>query len=163
MAKELEDSNWIRSLQNITTTEHLESFVLMWTDIQEVQLLPQPDRIAWRWTPSGTYTAASAYKCQFLGAHPPFDTDKIWKANAEAKCRFFAWLVAHGKIRTAENLALRGWPHDPICKLCHIHPETVQHICHECSFTKVVRDTVLTAYELPAPNIASTADRDFDG
>ena len=128
-----------------------------------VQLLPQANKIAWKWTASKIYTAASAYRCQFIGAHAPFDTEKIWRAHAEPKCRFFAWLVAHKKIRTAENLALRGWPHDPICKLCRIHPETVQHLCHECTFTTAVRDSVLTANDLPTPSMTSTTDRDFDG
>ena len=163
VAQELHGANWTRGLQNITTTTQLQSFVLLWTEIQGVQLLPQPDTIMWNLTPSRTYTAASAYRCQFLGAHSPFDTDKIWKANAEPKCRFFAWLVAHRKIRTAENLALRGWPHDPICRLCHIHPETVQHLCHDCSFTKAVRDAVFASKELPIPLSATTMDRDFDG
>ena len=41
-----------------------------------------------------------------------------------------------------DNLALRGWPHDPICKLCRIHPETVQHLLLECSFATAVREQV---------------------
>ena len=160
---ELEGARWIRSLQNITTAAQLASFVMMRSLMQEVQLLTQPDAITWKWTTSGTYTAASAYRCQFLGAHAPFDTKKIWSAYAEPKCKFFAWLVVHRKIRTAENLALRGWPHDPICKLCRIQPETVQHLCHECSFTRAVRDAVLADNDLPIPTAASTVDRDFDG
>ncbi|KAK1680570.1 hypothetical protein QYE76_041418 [Lolium multiflorum] len=42
---------------------------------------------------------------------------------------------------TADNLALRGWPHGPICKLCHIHQETVQHLTLDCHFSAVVRKT----------------------
>jgi hypothetical protein len=33
--------------------------------------------------------------------------------------------LSHIAIRTLANLALQVWPHDPICKLCHIHPKTV--------------------------------------
>ena len=86
------------------------------------------DAISWRWTTSGMYMTTSAYKCQFSGSVPHFRSSKVWTANAEPKCRFFAWLVLHGKILTTDNFAIRGWPHDPICKLCHIHPETIQHL-----------------------------------
>ena len=39
-------------------------------------------------------------------------------------------------------MAIRGWPHDPVCRLCHIHPETVQHLLLECSFTAAVRNNI---------------------
>jgi purine-cytosine permease-like protein len=39
--------------------------------------------------------------------------------------------VLHGKALTADNLAVREWPHNPICKLCMIHQETVQHLLLE--------------------------------
>jgi hypothetical protein len=42
----------------------------------------------------------------------------IWKAMAEPKCKSFAWILLQRKILTANNLAKRGWPHDPLCKLC---------------------------------------------
>ena len=71
--------------------------------------------------------------------------------------------MAHGKIRTADNLAIRGWPHDPICKLCHIHPETVQHLCHDCLFIKAVCDSVLQSNDLLVPHITTTINKDFDG
>ena len=105
-------------------------------------------------------SVASAYRCQFEGCHPPFESKKIWEAHAEPKCKFFAWVVSHEKIRTSDNLAKRGWPHSPICKLCHIHPETVQHLCHECSFTTAVRDAVFAACAQPAPT--TTTIKPFD-
>lgn len=161
--KEFQNANWIQALQNIATAPDLSSFVELWELLRDVHLLPRPDTIVWKWTASGAYSAASAYRCQFLGSHAPFDTKKIWRAHAEPKCRFFAWLVAHKKIRTADVLALRGWPHDPICKLCHIHQETVQHLCHDCTFTAEVRDSVLASSDLPVPPAATTMSRDFDG
>jgi hypothetical protein len=106
--------------------------------MKHVQLLPQLDAISWKWTKSGIYTEASAYKC-----------------HAEPKSKFFAWLVAHRNIRMADNLALWGWPHDPICKLYCIHPD--------CSFITRLRDSVLAAYDLLVPTPAWTTNRDFDG
>jgi hypothetical protein len=74
-------------------------------------------------TPRGT-TSALEYRCPFTGAFPPFRTTKVWKAHVEPKYHFYAWLLLHGNILTAENLAIRRWPHDPIYKLCRIHPES---------------------------------------
>jgi hypothetical protein len=106
----------------------LVQFTRLWSILQDVTLLPRPDSIRWRWTESGIYSAASAYRRQFVGPVAPFRSAKSWKGHAEQNCRFFAWMALHGKILTADNLAIRGWPHDPICKLCRIHPETVQHL-----------------------------------
>ena len=86
----------------------------------------------------------SAYQSQFVGTRPPFRATKIWRVQAEPKCRFFAWLALHWKILRTDNLAIRGWPHDPICKMCHIHPESVQHLLLECSFSKSVQGRIFS-------------------
>jgi hypothetical protein len=142
LLKELQDRNWLRSLFRLSTAAELAQLVKLWTALREVVLQPRADAISWRWTASGVYSTASAYRCQFAGAYPPFRTAKVWNTHAEPKCRFFAWLALHGKVLTADNLAIRGWPHDPICKLCRIHPETVQHLLLDCSFAKSARDKI---------------------
>ena len=93
----------------------MAQFIQLWAVLREVVLQPRPDAISWRWTASGIYSMASAYRCQFVGAVAPFRVAKIWKAHTEQKCKFFAWLAVHGKLLTADNLAIRGWPNDPIC------------------------------------------------
>ncbi|KAK1662868.1 hypothetical protein QYE76_051027 [Lolium multiflorum] len=35
-------------------------------------------------------------------------------------------------------LAIRGWPHDPLCPLCLRAPETAEHLCKECPFTMAI-------------------------
>jgi hypothetical protein len=70
----------------------------------EVVLNDQKDVIAWKWTRSEEYSAASAYEIQFCGAFPMFKAATIWKAKSEAKCCFFAWLAAWKKAPTADNL-----------------------------------------------------------
>lgn len=62
----------------------------------------------------------------------------IWKAQAEPKCHFFAWTLLHKKILTANNLTKRNWPNGPICKLCGIEPETPNHLCKDCPYSKQV-------------------------
>lgn len=48
------------------------------------------------------------------------------------------WLVLHERIRTADRLAVRSWPHDLICHLCRQEPETARHLCMKCPFSKAV-------------------------
>jgi hypothetical protein len=53
----------------------------------------------------------------------------IWRANAEPKCKVFAGILLHRKILITGNLERRGWPHDPLRKLCNSAPETPTHTC----------------------------------
>ena len=66
----------------------------------------------------------------------------IWKAKAEHKCRFFDWTLLHGKILTANNLQKKGWPSNPVCKLCNSEHESPWHLCKDCPYTKRVRGII---------------------
>ena len=137
--RELQEENWIRSVARLSSPTHLQEFIALASVITQVALNPdQEDSITWRWTPNGIYSAASAYAAQFSGSYPRFSPAKIWEAHAEPKCKFFAWLVLHGKILTADMLAIRGWPHDPCCPLCLRAPETATHLCKDCLFAAAV-------------------------
>jgi hypothetical protein len=73
--------------------------------------------------------------------HADFNAKKFGSPTPSQSVSSFVWLVVHGKIIMVDNLALHGWPHDNLAlrgwthdlvwKLCFIHPETVQHLCHE--------------------------------
>jgi hypothetical protein len=74
-------------LKQIDTEVLMGKFVLLFIALGEVVLNDQKDVIAWKWTRSEEYSAAT-----------------IWKAKSEAKCCFFAWLAAWKKAPTADNL-----------------------------------------------------------
>ncbi|WVZ79135.1 hypothetical protein U9M48_026746 [Paspalum notatum var. saurae] len=66
----LAEHAWVRciDLQAIRTAEHLKQFVDLWSLAQSVSLTQAAeDRIFWNCNASGTYSAASAYRVQFLG------------------------------------------------------------------------------------------------
>ena len=70
VADALHDNNWIRDLDHKTgfTVQHFIQFATQWNLIRNVHLLDnQDDSITWKLTASGVYTAASAYRAQFLG------------------------------------------------------------------------------------------------
>lgn len=118
--------------------EQMAEFVGLWDAVQSVQFLDTPDVITWKWTASGTYSAKSAYNIQLLGTQGIFDGRSVWRAHAEGKHKFFAWLFVQGKILTADNLVRRNWPCNPICSLCDQELETAAHLCLTCSFAKEV-------------------------
>jgi hypothetical protein len=101
---ELQNSNWIRNLQDIHTPSQIEEFTMLFMALESVSLTDQEDSIKWRWTVNDSYSVASAYECQFLGAMINFPATEIWRAKYEQKCKFFAWLVLHDKALTAENM-----------------------------------------------------------
>ena len=98
----------------------------------------QEDHIKWKFTASGEYTEASAYKAQFLGNVKVPKAQTIWRAWAPPKCKFFVWLVTHDRVWTSDRLMRRGCPHSPSCPLCRNAPETALHLLAECRYTKRV-------------------------
>jgi hypothetical protein len=75
--------------------------------LSPISLNDKKDAITWRWTTNGQYSAASAYDCQFIGVMVTFPAPVIWKSSSEPKIKFFAWLVMHNMVLTADNLMKR--------------------------------------------------------
>ena len=108
-----------------------------------------PDKFTWRWTANGCYSAASAYQAQFIGKIQSQVCSEIWHTKAIPKCRLYTWLMIHNRCLTADNLAKRGWPHDPICSLCRCQLETASHLAAFCSFSQLVWTKVLATLSMP--------------
>jgi hypothetical protein len=86
---ELQNSNWIRNLQDINTSNQMEEFTMLFMALESVCLTDQEDSISWRWTTNGSYSVESTYECQFLGAMINFLATDIWRAKSQQKCKFF--------------------------------------------------------------------------
>ena len=83
------------------SVEEMSSFIRLWDLVQNVQLTNETDVI------HGEYSAKTAYNIQFAGSRSQFDGAPIWRAEAEGKHRFFAWLMVQSKLLTADNLIKR--------------------------------------------------------
>ena len=59
----------------------------------------------------------------------------VWKAWAPPKCKFFAWLIIHNRVWTADRLQRRGWSNCNLCPLCKQVQETAAHLLFQCRFT----------------------------
>lgn len=136
---EIRDNCWIRSLRAITTTLQIREYITLWSLLQDIHLTSAvDDAIVWNASASGSYSASSAYQLQFAGATAPFLAKKVWNAKVEPKCKLFMWLLLHRKALTADRLAIRGWPHDEVCKLCLTGYVTNEHLARGCLFTRGV-------------------------
>ncbi|KAL6653370.1 hypothetical protein ACP70R_008948 [Stipagrostis hirtigluma subsp. patula] len=136
--RELQNYAWIKNLVGFSTQEHIDELNVMLQALQGFHLTEAEDQIYWKWTAHGEYTASSAYQAQFLGAVHQKWAQAIWRADAEPKCKFFAWLVLHNKANTAQVLAAKNWPHNELCSLCSGYLETGDHMLRECSFAEAV-------------------------
>lgn len=61
----LTDQTWVRdlNLQANMNARRLQQFVTLWEFAQDVQLdASTPDKIIWKWTANGEYSASSAYR-----------------------------------------------------------------------------------------------------
>jgi len=126
----------------MSTVEEMAQFVLLWDLVHGVVLNGEEDRIIWKFTADGLYTAKSAYEIQFRGSYCSFKPGYLWSAYAEPKHRFFSWLLVQEKILTADKLQARNWPCNPLCLLCKIAPESAQHICLQCPYAQHVWELV---------------------
>jgi hypothetical protein len=74
----------------MSTVDEMAEFVELWDRVHGFQFTDRRDDICWRWTPSGEYTAKSAYQSQFAGSFSKIDNMVFWKAPMEGKHKFFA-------------------------------------------------------------------------
>jgi hypothetical protein len=66
----------------------MDEFILLFIALNDISLNEDEgkDTIVWKWIRLGEYSAAPAYKIQFLGAYATFKASTIWKSNIEPKC-----------------------------------------------------------------------------
>ena len=134
----LRDNAWVRQINpsiNLTTN-HIVEFVDLWVHLEQFELSPEiDDDISWKFEANGEYSAASAYRVQFLGSMTTTMNKTIWKVWAPPKVKFFSWLAIQNRIWTADRLEKRGWENCGLCTLCRRANETSAHLFFRCRFT----------------------------
>jgi hypothetical protein len=90
------------------TFAHLEQFIDLWTKLNGYNFDEDvEDSISWTLTEDGHYTAASAYKAQFLAPLPPILRGPFGRFG-HLKVKFFAWFALQNRLWTADRLQKRG-------------------------------------------------------
>jgi hypothetical protein len=92
--KALDQSKWISHVSPIQSLQELQEFIALWEGVNGVNRSEDAnDEITWRLTVDDQYTTQSAYRIQFVGRRKKPTITPIWKAQAELKCRIFAWII----------------------------------------------------------------------
>jgi hypothetical protein len=71
------DRAWIPDIAGAPSALALWQYVQLWGRLREVQLSAEHDRMVWRWTTDGRYSASSCYDTLFQGAI----TSGSWRLN----------------------------------------------------------------------------------
>ena len=69
----------------------LTDYLHLWATIDDFQLGDQPDRMVWRWTADGTYTAKSAYNIMHTGSIKMSGHRLVRKTWAPLRVKIFLW------------------------------------------------------------------------
>jgi hypothetical protein len=73
-----------------------------------------PDRLVWRWTASGQYSASYVYAAMFFGQASILGAKEVWKTRSPRKCVFFLWLANLGRCWTSKRLQRQGLNEDAV-------------------------------------------------
>jgi hypothetical protein len=71
----LQNRNWARSVSGGIPLQAIMDYLHVWNAVATVQLNDQPDRVIWRWTADGKYSAKSAYNMMHQGSTPCLATN----------------------------------------------------------------------------------------
>jgi len=147
VADALPHRRWIRDIRGGLSVLVLRDYIQLWQTISDLQLSSDPDRFVWRWTASGTYSAASAYRIMHHGTIPLPGSRWVWKNWAPQRVKFFVWLALKQRLWTADRRRRHGLDAHDNCWFCDQELETTNHMLVNCSFAKEIWWTVLSWME----------------
>jgi hypothetical protein len=127
---------WVTDITHARTVQVIVQFLSIWDLVRAVRLSPVPDRFVWKWSPNGIYSSSSAYAALFLGRVDILGARQIWKTQMPGKCKFFAWLVLHGRCWTSDRLHHHGLKESDSCALCAQAVETLDHLLVDCVYSR---------------------------
>lgn len=158
-AQALHNKTWIADIKGRLTIAALEQYIFLWHSAARRHLHTETeDIIKWRWSPSATCTARSAYRVFFEGSTRLAVAKPLWKAWAPLKVKFTMWLAVKGRLWTADRRHRHGLQDSPACSFCAQDRETCDHLFHHCYFTKEVWFEVSRLLSLPV-----NAPKQFSG
>jgi hypothetical protein len=107
---------------------------------------------------NGIYSSSSAYAALFLGRVDILGARQIWKTQMPGKCKFFAWLVLHGRCWTSDRLHRHGLK-DFLCTMCASVQNSGSPACRLCLQSRDVVPNSRTYSPTPAHPRSSHVSR----
>jgi hypothetical protein len=144
VADGLAANKWARDIRGVLGIHEVGQYLQLWARIEGTVLSTEEDRLIWKWSASGVYSARSAYLASFHGSASSQAWKMIWRPWAPPRVKFFHWLADLDRCWTAARLERHGLPHHPRCLLCDQAPETMLHLVLECPFSRQVWHEVLS-------------------
>lgn len=83
---------------------------------------------------AAVFSSSLAYHALFLCMSHLAGGDKIWKIQAQGKCRFFGWLVLHGHCWTSNIMHRHGLRDRDDFSFWAQEVETLDHLFIGCAF-----------------------------
>jgi hypothetical protein len=121
----------------------------LWSRVHEVRLTEgTPDDIKWKFTNSGVYTAAAAYKAQFEGMLFSCMPEAVWNNWVPPKCKLFVCLMLQDRVWMADQLQKRGWTNYGVCQLYKREPESAAHLLFKCRYSVRIWNSLLSWLEI---------------
>lgn len=65
VAEGLANNTWARDIQGTLGLHEIGQYLLLWQAVSHITLSNEPDRLLWRWTANGRYSAQSCYAASF--------------------------------------------------------------------------------------------------
>ncbi|XP_019182124.1 PREDICTED: uncharacterized protein LOC109177267 [Ipomoea nil] len=95
------------------------------------------DTWCWRGDIRGLYSVKNGYR-MLTPLHGQEGTDSavwrnLWRLKIPPNIKNFVWRILHGVLPTMMAINSRGVEVDVSCVLCRLQPETIRHLCCECT------------------------------
>jgi hypothetical protein len=87
VAQGLQAHRWARDIQGVLGIHEIGQYIQLWRPIDHTLLTDEPDRLQWRWTTNGTYSAKSCYLATFHGSTASRSWKLLWKSWAPPRVR----------------------------------------------------------------------------
>jgi len=99
-----------------------------------LQDIAAEDRVHWKEDSTGRCKIKSAI--QLIRDDPTVENEDswswVWKVKAPLRCQFFLWLALHDRLLTNANREKRNLTNNPLCPLCELEYETMDHALRHC-------------------------------
>lgn len=159
VAEGLQGRSWVQDIHGTLGIEATVQYVELWESLHQFQLSTEPDRLSWKMSANGSYSAASCYSAMLLGSTSIYHWKLNWKTWAPLRIKIFVWLALQDRCWIADRLLWRGLPHPPRCVFCDQVPETMHHLLVGCPFSRQIWHEVLSWCRTTMP--PPTAYEDF--
>jgi hypothetical protein len=136
MAEALQENAWIHDITEVLSVPAIVQYLQLRERLDDTVLQQGvQDRVIWKWTSSGVYSARFAYAALTLGQSALYGAKEAWKVRAPREHKFFIWLVLQDHWWTNERRHRQGISDDDKCTLCDQDAESINHLLVKCVFS----------------------------